>query len=48
MRSGMSYDVGGLGLAGEKSGKRKRYLYIGIAIALIIIIAVAVWYLRYR
>ncbi len=44
----MSYDVGGLGLAGEKSGKRKRYLYIGIAIALIIIIAVAVWYLRYR
>ena len=44
----MSYDVGGLGLAGEKSGKRKRYLYIGIAVVLIIIIAVAVWYLRYR
>ena len=44
----MSYDVGGLGLAGEKSGKRKRYLYIGIAVVVIIIIAVAVWYLRYR
>jgi len=44
----MSYDVGGLGLAGEKSGKRKRYMYIGIAIVLIIVIAVAVWYLRYR
>jgi hypothetical protein len=44
----MSYDVGGLGLAGEKSGKRKRYLYIGIAVVLIVIIAVAVWYLKYR
>jgi len=28
----MSYDVGGLGLAGDKSGKRKRYMYVGITV----------------
>jgi len=43
----MSYDVGGLGLAGEKSGKRKRYMYVGIAVVVIVIIVVGV-YLRYR
>ncbi len=44
----MSYDVGGLGLAGDKSGKRKMYMYVGIAIVLIVIIAVGVWYAYYR
>jgi hypothetical protein len=48
MRSNMSYDVGGLGLAGEKSGKRKRYLYIGIAAVVIVIIIVAAYALMMR
>jgi len=37
----MSYDVGGLGLAGDKSGKRKTYMYVGIAVVVIVIIVVA-------
>jgi len=44
----MSYDVGGLGLAGDKSGKRKRYMYVGIAVVVIVIIVVAVWFAYYR
>jgi hypothetical protein len=44
----MSYDVGGLGLAGEKSGKRKRYLYIGIAAVVIVIVVIAAWALMIR
>jgi hypothetical protein len=44
----MSYDVGGLGLAGEKSGKRKRYLYIGIAAVVVVIVIVAAWALMIR
>ena len=44
----MSYDVGGLGLAGDKSGKRKRYMYVGIAVVVIVIIVVAVWFAFYR
>ena len=44
----MSYDVGGLGLAGDKSGKRKMYMYVGIAVVVIVILVVAVWYLKYR
>src|SRR2546428_115098 len=31
-RSDMSYDVAGLGLGGEKKGKRKMYLYVGVAL----------------
>ena len=48
VRNNMSYDVGGLGLAGEKSGKRKRYLYIGIAAIVVVIIIVAAWALMMR
>jgi len=45
----MSYDVGGLGLAGDKkSGKRKMYMYVGVAVVVIVIIVVAVWYAYYR
>ena len=44
----MSYDVGGLGLAGDKPGKRKMYMYVGIAVVVIVILVVAVWYLKYR
>jgi flagellar basal body-associated protein FliL len=44
----MSYDVGGLGLAGEKSGKRKRYLYIGIAAVVVVVVIVAAWALMMR
>jgi len=46
--SDMSYDVGGLGLAGDKSGKRKTYMYVGIAVVVIVIIVVAVWFAYYR
>ncbi len=44
----MSYDVGGLGLAGDKSGKRKMYMYVGVAVVVIVIIVVAVWFALYR
>jgi glucose uptake protein GlcU len=45
----MSYDVGGLGLAGDKkSGKRKMYMYVGIVVVVIVVIALLVKFVVYR
>jgi hypothetical protein len=44
----MSYDVGGLGLAGDKPGKRKTYMYVGVAVVVIVVLVVAVWFAFYR
>jgi len=39
----MSYDVGGLGLGGEKKpGRRRMYMFAGVAVVVIVIIAVVV------
>lgn len=43
----MSYDVGGLGLAGDKSGKKKMYMYVGIAVIAIVVIALVVKFAFY-
>ena len=43
----MSYDVGGLGLAGDKSGKRKMYMYVGVAVVVIVVIALVVKFVVY-
>jgi flagellar biosynthesis/type III secretory pathway M-ring protein FliF/YscJ len=43
----MSYDVAGLGLGGEKSGKKKRmaYMAVGAAVAVVVVV-LALWALR--
>jgi hypothetical protein len=45
----MSYDVGGLGLAGEKKPGRKRmYMIVGVAVVVIVILALVVKFVVYR
>lgn len=44
----MSYDVGGLGLSGGKSNKKKMYAYVGIAIVVVILVIVGVWAAYFR
>jgi len=47
-RSRMSYDVGGLGLGGEKKpGRRRMYMFAGVAVVVIVIIAVVVKFVVY-
>ena len=44
LRSDMSYDVAGLGLGGEKKGKRKMYLYVVIGVVVVVVVIVAAWW----